>query len=869
MSNVLIVDGNSIINRAYYGVRPMATQSGIYTNAILGTVNILTRHLGAVEPSYAAVAFDMRAPTFRHELYEGYKSSRKGMPEELAMQLPYVKQICELLGFCVLTCEGYEADDILGTVCAMGAETGAHCCIVTGDRDSLQLVSGSATVLLATTGEDLHFDLAAVAEKYELAPSQLIDLKALMGDKSDEIPGVRGIGEVTALKLMREIGSLDRIYAALEGGELKCSESIKKKLANDREMAYLSQKLARINCAVPLGLGIEDLRLREQNIPELLEVYTSLELRSLIKKLGVEGGFPSPAKVSPAKASPIAQEEGGQLSFDMEEESPEEVIPSLSLELLTVGETVYACADALNGAVYVCQDGSVYRAEVSDKAVLAGVFGGAYEICTDDAKRLYGMLYKAGGEPSVGACKFDLSLAAYVLSPTDGGYSTEKLAMRYLSRSVFENRSGNVALQAELADELKKRLAENGQESLFYSIELPLVFVLLDMEREGFLVDRFGIGEYAEKLAEQMNSLQEQIYELAGYVFNINSPKQLGEVLFEKLGLPSGRKNKSGYSTDAEVLEKLAPYHPIVRGILEFRAVSKLKSTYCDGLIKCISSEDGRIHTSFNQTITATGRLSSTEPNLQNIPVRTEAGHQLRKYFIAREGCVLLDADYSQIELRLLAHISGDEELIRAFNNDEDIHALTASQVFGVDIDEVTSTQRKRAKAVNFGIVYGIGDFSLAQDIGVTRAEAAEYIRGYFAKYPGVKRYMDEIAASARELGYVETFMGRRRYIPELVAAKKQLISFGERVARNTPIQGGAADIIKSAMINCHKRLRDGRYKSKLILQVHDELIIEAPLDEADEVSAILNEEMENTCELAVRLVAEVSRGRSWYDAKS
>ncbi|MHC1695585.1 MAG: DNA polymerase I [Eubacteriales bacterium] len=837
MKKLLVFDGNSLLNRAYYAIRPLTTKSGIYTHAVLGFINILTRHLQNERPDCGAVAFDMRAPTFRHELYEGYKATRKGMPEELAMQLPYAKRAVEYLGLRVVELSGYEADDILGTFARQASQAGCKGYVVTGDRDSFQLVDEHVTVILAANNEDIRYDPAAIKEKYGVPPSALVDVKALMGDSSDEIPGVPGIGEKTALSLISACGTLDNVYKALDGGTLAASPSVKKKLTEGRDSAYMSRTLAEINTAVPLSLTLEELALKGLDKPAMLSLCTELELGSVIKRLELDKSDFEQLSLSDTAGQPV---------------------PDKHVSVADgISYTVWS-SDILR----FLRDGTQEDITLDDSTALSRVFARA-RIVTDNAKALYSALKER--DIPFGEIIFDTSLAGYVLSPTDSSYPLKSLALSYLSENLAEG--GECEVMPRLYHALSLYLEERGQTELYKKVELPLAFVLGDTERLGFLVDKEGLHAYGEELEKKLAMLQSTIYEISGHPFNINSPKQLGEVLFDELGLPSQKKTKSGYSTDAEVLDKLAPFNPIIGKILEYRALSKLKGTYCDGLAKVISPRDGRIHTSFNQTVTATGRLSSTEPNLQNIPVRTQAGAELRKFFIAREGCVLVDADYSQIELRLLAHIADDEALIEAFRSGQDIHTATASQVFGVPLEQVTPQMRKSAKAVNFGIVYGIGDYSLSQDIGVSVKEAGEYIKGYFAKYRGVERYMKSIVESARRDGYVSTIMGRRRYIPELSSSKKMIASFGERVAMNTPIQGSAADIIKLAMINCAKRLEKEGLKSRLVLQVHDELIIEAPMDEVQIASELLRYEMENTVSLKVKLAADVSTGKTWYEA--
>ncbi len=851
MKKLLAVDGNSILNRAFYGIRPLTTKEGLHTNAVYGFINILRRNLEAVQPDAFAVAFDLKAPTFRHQKYDAYKAGRKGMPEELAMQLPWAKKCAEAMGARVLTLEGYEADDILGTLSDM-PEFEAF--VLTGDRDSLQLIDDNTTVLLAGNSDTTPFNTAKFTETYGITPDRFVDLKALMGDSSDNIPGVAGIGEVTAQKLIAEFGSLDGVYENLDSPLIKKGQ--RTKLEAGRESAYLSQWLARIVRDAPIAISAAELdgytERAETGRRELLDLFEKLEFSALIKRFGLDDA----TAVSAAEAPDKAQAETMQ-----------------TIECATLAdaaERALAHGDRLaimpsgGKTSFAADDKHVYLADGEElRELLLSLHERGVKLVVYDSKPLYTKFDLASE-----AFLFDLdvTLAAYVVDPTDNNFEPDRLKLRWLGDS---SEGFDASTLLRVADELMRIITEREQTSLLFDIEMPLAAVLARMESAGFKVDTKGVEEFSIMLGNAASEIAERIYFAAGCEFNLRSPIQLSEVLFEKLGLPHGKKNKNGsYSTNAEILEKLAPYHPIVSDILDYRQLTKLQSTYGEGLVKAADA-DGRIHSSFNQTITATGRLSSTEPNLQNIPVRTELGRELRRFFIPDEkGRVLIDADYSQIELRLLAHISGDEAMIEAFNSGVDIHTVTASQAFGVPIEAVTSELRKRAKAVNFGIVYGISDFSLAQDIGVTKAKAAEYISSYLARYSGVAAYLRDIVAKASEDGYVTTMFGRRRYIPELSAGKKMLRAFGERVAMNSPIQGAAADLIKIAMVRVHERLKREGLNARLILQVHDELLIEAHRDCAEKAEAILREEMENAASLAVPLTVEIHTGDTWYDAK-
>ena len=834
MKKLLAVDGNSILNRAFYGIRPLNAPDGLPTNAIYGMLNILHARISQVEPDYAAVAFDVKAPTFRHKEFSEYKAGRHATPDDLLAQMPWAKKCCEAMGLAVLEKEGWEADDILGTLASMAEGEEVEAYILTGDRDSLQLISDSTRILLATNNDTVTFDRAAFNEKYGVEPEVFVDVKALMGDSSDNIPGVPGIGEKTALKLISEYGDLDSLYEKFEDSAL--TAGVKNKLRTGKESAYLSRFLAKIDREAPIEKALADLSWQGYDSEQLTPLLTKLGFSAFLKKMGENSTAPAsaPTKEKCAELDDIS------------------ALPDAMLGIYFEGD-----------AAYISDGECSYSAALDE---LIPIFSDKdRSIALFDLKSALHFLSEKGIE--LKAKVFDCSLAAYVLNAQTNTSSLDSLALTFLQESSADQPARAARLICRLACTLEEKLTGN-EKKLYEEIELPLAYLLFEMEKAGFLVDRKGLAEYSELLSGEAKRLECEIYDLAGCEFNINSPKQLASVLFDddKLGLPCFKKTKSGYSTNAEVLEKLRPYHPIIDKILYYRQLVKLNSTYAVGLLN-VADGDGRVHTTFNQTVTATGRLSSAEPNLQNIPIRTELGRELRRFFTAREGYTLIDADYSQIELRLLAAISGDETMIGAFRDGIDIHTLTASQVFGIFPEAVTSELRKRAKAVNFGIVYGIGDFSLAQDIGVTKREAGEYIRSYLDTYPGIDSYLKNTVADAREKGFVTTLMGRKRYIPELSSSKKTLVSFGERVAMNSPIQGTAADVIKLAMINTARALREAGLDARLILQVHDELLVEARQDHAEEAMAILKREMENAYQTTVSLSVEIASGKTWFDA--
>ena len=856
MKTILAVDGNSIINRAYFGVRPLTNRKGQRTEAIYGMLNIILSQAERVKPTCVQVAFDLHAPTFRHKMYDDYKAGRRGMDEELRAQMEPAKEVLRALGYEVLSLEGYEADDILGTISKRAGEEDAFCYILTGDRDSLQLINEHTGVLLVSKGETTLYDSARFEEKYGIKPDQFVDAKALMGDQSDNIPGVPGVGEKTALPLIAKFGSLDGVYEQLDDPAIKAG--VRKKLTDFKDIAYLSRDLARICKEVPITLSFDAQSHRET----LFDLLAELEFSSFIKRLGVtketthiENTAPSAQNIKGEKEHADEACTPAYLSDEPYKEAAAEEVLALTGGMAAVLEP---------DALLVCTEEDLrLRVPSPEKETLKAFFESKErQIAVYDCKSVYAQLYTLGIEEF--EAWDDPMLGAYVRSSIEGDYSFGALMLRYLSTT---EKAPAPHLILALCQRINGELKNKGEETLYKEIELPLGKVLAGCERAGFLLDKEGISAFSRYLEGCISSLEEQVYQLAGEKFNINSPKQLSSVLFEKLSLPVIKKTKSGYSTDAEVLEKLRPYHPIINAILEYRQLAKLHSTYTVGLLK-VAGEDGRVHTCFTQTVTATGRLSSIEPNLQNIPVRTELGRELRRFFITDEGKVLIDADYSQIELRLLAHVSEDEAMIEAFHSGVDIHTVTASQVFGVPVEHVTSEERKKAKAVNFGIVYGISAFSLADDIKVSRKEADEYIKGYFATYPGIKSYLERTVALAKEQGFVTTMFGRKRAIPELTSGKGMLKKFGERVAMNSPIQGSAADIIKIAMVRVDRALKSEGLNARLILQVHDELIVEADRADAPRAAEILKREMENAAVLRVPLTVELNIGESWYECK-
>lgn len=866
MKKLLILDSNSILNRAFYGVRYLSARDGTPTNAIYGFLNILLKLIKEQEPDYICAAFDVKAPTFRHKQYEGYKAQRKPMPEGLAAQMPLAKDVLRAMGVTILEKEGYEADDIIGTVARLCEESEISCFIATGDKDDLQLASDKTKVILTVTksgyNETIIYDDKAVKEKYHVTPTEFIDVKALMGDPSDNIPGVKGVGEKTAMSLIEKHHSIEYIYENIDGIGLK--GAMLQKMKDGREMAFMSKELATINRNTPIEFNAEECVFDGfENNGELYEILKRLELNSIIKKLDLSGGDNVKENEDIFKDFSYQVGDKNMINGD-----------KVTVVLDFDGDNISSAAVGAGNNAVVLNEQDDIKELLEDDSIAKVMF---------DVKEA---IVKLNGRIDIKNISDDTAIAAYLVDPAKNEYTIEKLASEYFGTviekpevkqlsvldDVETDRSEYLAKCAVALGVLNERIGdkikENGQEKLYQEVELPLVTVLAHLEINGFLVDDNQLKEFADKLGEKIDALTNEIYMLAGEEFNINSPKQLGVILFEKLELKPVKKTKTGYATNADVLEKLRDKHPIVNFIMEYRQLAKLKSTYCDGLTAVVNPNTHRIHSVFTQTVTVTGRLSSTEPNLQNIPTRTELGREIRKMFVAKEGYVLVDADYSQIELRVLAHIANDETMINAFRNNEDIHAVTASQVLGIPLEDVTKEQRSSAKAVNFGIVYGIGEFSLAQDLHISVKEAKAYIESYLEKYHGVRNYMESIKEQAKKDGYVKTMLNRIRYIPELKSPNYNIRQFGERVALNTPIQGTAADIIKLAMVRVDNRLINEGLKSKLILQVHDELIVEAHKDEVDKVKQILSEEMQGAMELNVPLKVDMSTGHSWYDAK-
>lgn len=872
---IVLIDGHSILNRAFYGIPDLTNSEGLHTNAVYGFLNILFKILDEEKAQYLAVAFDLKAPTFRHKRYEQYKGTRKPMPRELSQQVPVMKEVLTAMGIPLLMLEGYEADDLLGTVAKRMEREGMEVSVVSGDRDLLQLATDRIKIRIPKTKrtgteiEDYHTQ--DVIERYQVTPLQIIELKALMGDSSDNIPGIPGVGEKTATKLIAEYGSIENAYAHVE--EIKPNKA-KESLKNHYDLARLSKELATINIDSPVEFQPEEARIGNLYTEEAFALYKKLEFKNLLSRFDCSGPdndvteqFRTLEELSEAET---VFEKAGLAS-------------SVGFLLLMEGKEVFGCSLAFGEEIcFLPAQGLLtgeYLAgkleELLKKVPKAGTFQLKEQLCRltvpDRAKVM------------------DLSIGAYLVNPLKDTYGYEDVAKEYLgilapSKTELLGKAGfagdgysqeaarNCACYGaytawKAMEPLEEKLEELQMRRLFDEIEMPLVYTLYDMEREGILVEADALHAYGEQLVGRIAELEQEIWNQAGEQFNINSPKQLGVILFEKLQLPGGKKTKTGYSTAADVLEKLADEAPIVNLILEYRQLTKLKSTYADGLANYVG-EDGRIHSTFNQTITATGRISSTEPNLQNIPVRMELGRLIRKVFIPKEGYVFVDADYSQIELRVLAHISGDEHLVQAYQEAQDIHRITASQVFHIPFDQVTDLQRRNAKAVNFGIVYGISSFGLSQDLSITRKEASHYIEQYFQTYPGIKRFLDETVEHARKEGYVTTMFGRRRPVPELKSSNFMQRSFGERVAMNAPIQGTAADIIKIAMIRVNERLRREGLSSRLILQVHDELLVEARQEERERVETILREEMQGAAKLSVRLEISMHTGTNWYEAK-
>lgn len=873
MEKLLIIDGNSILNRAYYGIRMLNAPDGTPTNAVYGFLNIFFKYFEEESFDYVCVAFDVKEKTFRHKMYDLYKAQRKPAPEDFLVQLPVIKEVLSAMNICCLEAPGYEADDIIGTVSAFCEKNNVECRILTGDKDDLQLATDKVKINLVVSRmgktETTLYGADEVFEKYGVTPREFIDVKGLMGDTSDNIPGVKGIGEKTAFSLIQKYKSIENLYDKID--ESDETPSVKKKLIEGKEDAFFSRKLSEIDLCVPITLSFDNYKVKEYDRERLLEIFTRLNFKSFLNKLEIK---PENKKIR-------------SLQYKKVSLSKEEALK----EIQKGGEVCYRFLD--NILVFTRDGENVYSVLEADGEVLKAFFENedikkAGHDIKEDIIRLYNMGIGFSG------LLFDSFIAGYILQPEKSTYGIDELSLSYLGIYIDlggEDNSLKGQISFDFGDEnesedksevlcreaaalfllkpvLSLKIEENNQEKLLYEIEFPLIKVLADMQLTGVYVDKSALKDFGEVLKKRIAGLEKEIFGISKREFNINSPKQLGEVLFDDLKLPHGKKTKTGYSTGIEVLKKLEGEHEIIGLIMEYRHLTKLMSTYVDGLMSVADEKTGRIHSNFNQTVTTTGRISSTEPNLQNIPVRTEIGRELRKMFVAPEGKVLIDADYSQIELRVLAHVSGDEHMISAFKNDEDIHRRTASLVFNIPFEEVTSEERTRAKAVNFGIVYGIGEFSLSRDLKIPIKLAKKYIEDYFKTYPKIKEFMNSTIDGGREKGYVSTMFNRRRYLPELKAANKNVQAFGERMAMNAPIQGTAADIIKIAMVNVYKTLKERGLKSKLILQVHDELIIESPLEEKEEAARILKAEMENAAILSLPLKVDLETGKSWYDTK-
>lgn len=888
---LVLIDGHSILNRAFYGVPDLSNTQGLHTNAVYGFLNIIFKILEEEKPDFLTVAFDVKAPTFRHEIFKEYKGTRKPMPEELHEQVPVMKDVLHAMGIKTMEQPGLEADDILGTLAKRAAGAGMQVTLVSGDRDLLQIAQDDIKIRIPKTKggrtEVEDYFAVDVVEKYGVTPIAFIDLKALMGDTADNIPGVPKVGEKTAAELMKQFGSLDGIYEHVEEVSKK---SIRESLAANKDLAYLSKTLATINVDSPVEMEWEEARLNNLYTPEAYALFKKLEFKNMLSRFeqtsvvknDLTEHFLITSDLNGALEIFEKAKRAGNCAFYLLMDEKEKEMAGLSLCL---GEKdIYVLkTEGFLTHQYLCgQLSALYREGV--------------RLTTFHVKKTYDVLFSGGraqGEAASGCgtkTLFDVLIAAYLLNPLKNDYALEDVAGEYLNLMIqgkkqlflksgmaqaaaekpeaFSEYAGYAAYVCWKARQvLEDKLREEGMWELFVTMEMPLSRVLYEMEKEGVAVRREELKNYGDALVGRIEELEKSIHEAAGCEFNINSPKQLGEILFEKMGLKGGKKTKTGYSTAADILEKLAPENPVVADILEYRGLTKLKSTYADGLADYIG-EDGRIHTSFNQTITATGRISSTEPNLQNIPMRTELGRLIRKVFVPKEGYLFTDADYSQIELRVLAHISGDEQLIDAYKSDADIHRITASKVFHTPFEEVTDLQRRNAKAVNFGIVYGISSFGLSQGLSITRKEAAVYIDQYFATYPDVKKFLDRQVEEAKEKGYVTTMFGRRRPIPELKSGNFMQRSFGDRVAMNSPIQGTAADIIKMAMIHVWEEIDRRSLSSRLILQIHDELLIETKESEKEEIRQLLTEEMKHAADLAVSLEVDLHTGENWYDAK-
>lgn len=894
MSKLIVVDGNSIVNRAFYGImgsKMLQTADGTYTNAVYGFLAILFKELDEVKPDYIAVAFDLKAPTARHKMYDGYKANRKGMPEELAAQMPILKDVLRAMNITIIEKEGYEADDVLGTLSRIGENSGLDVVLLTGDRDSFQLATDKVSIYIPRTKagktETEIFNRDKVLEVYGVEPKQMIEVKGLQGDTSDNIPGVPGIGEKTALSLVKKYGTIDHLYECVENNTDDLKGKQREKIAENKELAMLSKTLGTINLETPIEKSIDDLKMKKWNKSEVYKIFKELKFNRYIDRFNLKEEIVENDNVEPTMTMDFEKAVINAEKFnDIKKKVIENKVCYFYVE--TVEDTNSIIKKKIKSiSIYIKDENKVYDYKVSNILELKDIFESEDVLkCSYDLKDIYILCEEAGINPK--NFMFDIRIAGYLLNSTTNQYSISDLMNEYLGIDINvddgkqeqlnlfdvqeEKENEQIAVYAysigNLHDVLEKDLKENGMYDLFNNIEMPVLEVLADMQYRGMYVDKNELIAYGDELKVKLDELTNKIHELAGEEFNINSTKQLGEVLFEKLKLPVIKKTKNGYSTDVDTLEKLQCEHEIIEYILEYRQLAKLNSTYIEGMIPYINKNTGRIHSYFHQTVTATGRISSTEPNLQNIPTRIEIGKKLRKVFKPAENKIFLDADYSQIELRVLAHVSKDETMVDNFIHDEDIHAQAASRVFGVPLDEVTKELRSKAKAVNFGIVYGISDFGLAGQIHSSRKQAKQYIEQYLEKYSGIKTFMDEAVEDAKKKGYIETMYNRRRYIPELTSKSYMVRKFGERVAMNTPIQGTAADIMKIAMINVFRELKNRNLNSKIVLQVHDELLIETDIKEKDEVREILVNNMEHAAKLLVPLKVEVAEGENWYDAK-
>lgn len=894
MSKLIVVDGNSIVNRAFYGImgsKMLQTADGTYTNAVYGFLAILFKELDEVKPDYIAVAFDLKAPTARHKMYDGYKANRKGMPEELAAQMPILKDVLRAMNITIIEKEGYEADDVLGTLSRIGENSGLDVVLLTGDRDSFQLATDKVSIYIPRTKagktETEIFNRDKVLEVYGVEPKQMIEVKGLQGDTSDNIPGVPGIGEKTALSLVKKYGTINHLYECVESNTDDLKGKQREKIAENKELAMLSKTLGTINLETPIEQSIDDLKMKEWNKSEVYKIFKELKFNRYIDRFNLKEEIVENDNVEPAMTMNFEKEIIDSEKFnELKKKIIEDKVCYFYVETVEDLDSIIKKKIKLI-SIYRKNENKVYDYKVSNILELKDIFESEEVLkCSYDLKDIYILCEEAGINPK--NFMFDIRIAGYLLNSTTNQYSISDLMNEYLEIDINvdeskqeqlnlfdvqeEKENEQIAVYAysigNLHDVLEKDLKENGMYDLFNNIEMPVLEVLADMQYRGMYVDKNELIAYGDELKGKLDELTSKIHELAGEEFNINSTKQLGEVLFEKLKLPVIKKTKSGYSTDVDTLEKLQCEHEIIEYILEYRQLAKLNSTYIEGMIPYINKNTGRIHSYFHQTVTATGRISSTEPNLQNIPTRIEIGKKLRKVFKPAENKIFLDADYSQIELRVLAHVSKDETMVDNFIHDEDIHAQAASRVFGVPLDEVTKELRSKAKAVNFGIVYGISDFGLAGQIHSSRKQAKQYIEQYLEKYNGIKTFMDEAVEDAKKKGYIETMYNRRRYIPELTSKSYMVRKFGERVAMNTPIQGTAADIMKIAMINVFRELKNRNLNSKIVLQVHDELLIETDIKEKDEVREILVNNMEHAAKLLVPLKVEVAEGENWYDAK-